>query len=59
MLALTNVSGEGQEVSFSETELGTGAKTWKDIITGRTLESSSGTVRAKLEPYQNLWLTPA
>lgn len=58
VLALTNVSGEGQEVSFSETDLGTGARTWKDIVSGRTLESSSGTVRAKLEPYQNLWLTP-
>lgn len=59
VLALTNVSREAQEATFSETELGTSARTLRDILSGRTLESYSGTVRARLEPYESLWLTPA
>ena len=59
VLALTNVSGTAQEVSFSATELGTGAKEWGDILSGRIVASSSGMVRAELAPYENLWLTPA
>jgi len=58
VLALTNVSGTRQEVSFSATELGSATQTWKDILSGRSVASSSGTVRAELAPYQNLWLTP-
>ena len=59
VLALTNVSADPQEVSFSETEIGVHAEAWRDILTGRTLNSSSGGVQATLEPYQNLWLAPA
>ena len=58
VLALTNVSADPQEVSFSETEIGVHAEAWRDILTGRTLNSSGG-VQATLEPYENLWLTPA
>ena len=32
VLALTNVSREAQEATFSETELGTSARTWRDIL---------------------------
>jgi sucrose phosphorylase len=60
VLALTNVSASAQEISFSEAEVGVSSKTWKDILTGHKLESApSGGVRATLEPYANLWLTPA
>lgn len=59
VLALTNVSANPQEVSFSETEIGVHAEVWRDILTGRTLNSSSGGVQATLEHYQNLWLAPA
>ena len=59
VLALTNVSADTQEVSFSKAEVGVGTRTWRDILTGRTQNSSSGDLQITLEPYQNLWLTPA
>jgi sucrose phosphorylase len=58
VLALTNVSADTQEVSFSETELGVSVGTWRDILTDARVKSSAKGVRVTLAPYANLWLTP-
>ena len=56
VLALTNVSADIQEISFSLEEIGAKDRAWKDALTGRSFDASSGKLQATLEPYQNLWL---
>jgi sucrose phosphorylase len=58
VLALTNVTAMNQEVRLTTTDLGRGARAWKDFLGETELPGEDGGIHLTLRPYQTMWLTP-
>ncbi|MBI2956929.1 MAG: alpha-glucosidase C-terminal domain-containing protein, partial [Acidobacteria bacterium] len=55
VLALTNVSDRVQAVEFPAGELGE-CRAWKDLLSEKQFEVAGGGLKARLGPYEVLWL---
>lgn len=59
VLALTNVTAAEQTVSLAPDATGSAARSWRDLLSGRTYSSAADqSLGLTLRPYGILWLTP-
>jgi glycosidase len=58
VLAVTNVTARPQPVRFSDEELGSTRRAWRDVISRELLGRRAGGLEVSLKPYGVVWLTP-
>jgi glucosylglycerate phosphorylase len=58
VLAVTNVTARPQQVRFSDEELGSTRRAWRDVISRELLGRRAGGLEVSLKPYGVVWLTP-
>jgi len=58
ILAMTNVAGVACSVELRLSCLGIEKDIWRDLLSGRTFEAESGTLKITLQPYDVVWLKP-
>lgn len=59
VLALANVSARPQQASYPIGALAPASGAWRDLLSPRTWEPSSGELSLRLRPYEVLWLRAA
>jgi sucrose phosphorylase len=59
VLALTNVTGGEQRVSFARADLGAPCRAWRDLLSTRVLPARGDSLELALGPYEVVWLTAA
>jgi len=55
---MTNVAGVACSVELRLSCLGIEKDIWRDLLSGRTFEAESGTLKITLQPYDVVWLKP-